>query len=61
MNLNLGQVLNDLRDEKEAISETITALESLLKRQHKLSQKKLAASLVPVRSEKPANTAESKR
>lgn len=61
MNLNLRQVLNDLRDEKEAIDETIAALERLLMRQHKSSRKKLTESLAPVHSKKRADTADGRK
>lgn len=61
MKLNLRQVLNDLREEKETIDETIAALERVLARQHKSSRKKPTESLSSPPSETHANNVASKK
>jgi hypothetical protein len=53
--LNLRQILHDLQDEKEALDETIAALERLLLRQRKSGRMTLAESVMPLQSEKRAN------
>jgi hypothetical protein len=61
LDLNINQALKDLRDEKAAIDETITALERLLTRQQQSSRKTPTASLAPVRSVRRGGTSETKK